>query len=164
MSFEGFWQVVCEKGHESEVGYPLPSEIDFRKWNCAECKAMARWINMVDDTNLDAAGKVTLVERPDGTVEIPKDQGQIVRFTEKERHKNALKLGWRHGMPGQTGHYWAFRKGMTTPTLLTIERVGQSVVWSEVASGIHRTILDPKLAKSTLWFGPIKPPWLPEAM
>jgi DNA-directed RNA polymerase subunit RPC12/RpoP len=49
MSFEGFYQVLCEKGHQYTLdvyGDPKPE-----KSKCVVCGGKANWWNLVDTTN-----------------------------------------------------------------------------------------------------------------
>lgn len=65
MSFEGYWQCVCEVGHEStspycygecrEVSDDCPACYP-DEWRCPDCGASLAWHNRVDDTNCDAWG------------------------------------------------------------------------------------------------------------
>ena len=47
MSFEGYYQVICEKGHLSTEG------LDFYEdtWKCPYCESKCAWTNIVDTTN-----------------------------------------------------------------------------------------------------------------
>lgn len=54
MSYEGYYQAVCEKGHRFDMDV-------YHEARC-ECGAKAAFVNSVDDTNCDSYGIV----RPEG--------------------------------------------------------------------------------------------------
>ena len=56
MSFEGNFQRLCQNGHESTVDVYDFSDNDI----CQICKSRFVWMNMVDDTNGDSIGFVSL--------------------------------------------------------------------------------------------------------
>ena len=64
MSYEGYYQVICKKGHYHTVDCNL---FDFLGWKCPTCGSDAAWCNGVDLTNgsWDENGK-----RIDGYVEL----------------------------------------------------------------------------------------------
>jgi len=59
MSFEGYYQIICNNGHEScaqlhEIDYEfdsLPMKDAHSRWECPYCKAKCAWWNLVDVTN-----------------------------------------------------------------------------------------------------------------
>ena len=58
MSYEGYTQVLCEKGHYTS--YDAYNDISGNKdWKCPVCKAKLAWYNLVDLTNgsFDDKGK-----------------------------------------------------------------------------------------------------------
>jgi hypothetical protein len=57
MSYEGYTQVLCKKGHYSEE----PDDFSGDEWKC-HCGEPVAWFNPVDDTNCDSWGLVTLIE------------------------------------------------------------------------------------------------------
>ena len=62
MSFEGRYQLLCEDGHylETDVhSYDNPKE----ECKCSICGKKIVWINVIDDTNYEEYGKVSLVEK-----------------------------------------------------------------------------------------------------
>lgn len=79
MSFEGYWQHWCENGHTWETGYwygmapPGEYAVEGSPWSqrefdwddrtCPECGQEDKAYNLVDDTNLDDNGKVTVEGR-----------------------------------------------------------------------------------------------------
>lgn len=72
MSFEGYYQVLCTNGHADTlpVQYSWQKEADEQAaYRCDQlidgkpCGASLDWINLVDDTNFDDAGKIPLVEQ-----------------------------------------------------------------------------------------------------
>ena len=48
MSFEGYYQMICEKGHYSTIGVHLDEPETFL---CPACKEQIVWWNLVDTTN-----------------------------------------------------------------------------------------------------------------
>jgi hypothetical protein len=100
MSFEGYYQVLCRKGHyhtEDCYDHPLFAEndryIDPTKpvWTCPDCGAAARWSNLVDVTNgsYDEEGN-----RIDGAVVlIPKPKDEDREQKEKRVQDFAAELG-----------------------------------------------------------------------
>jgi len=68
MSYEGYTQVLCEKGHFTS--YDAYSDTSSNKeWKCPVCKAKRAWYNLVDLTNGSFEGK----KRIDGFVELEVD-------------------------------------------------------------------------------------------
>lgn len=70
MSYEGYTQVLCAKGHYfaydayyDSIAYPS------KEWKCDICKAKMAWYNLVDLTNGSYEGK----KRIDGFVELKVD-------------------------------------------------------------------------------------------
>lgn len=51
MSFEGRYQILCEKGHYSQVDVHM--DIDYREWRCSvpACGSEIAWSNTIDETN-----------------------------------------------------------------------------------------------------------------
>jgi len=74
MSFEGYYQCLCEKGHYSELDVYDPAAND--TYVCPICNSPVAWHNQVDTTNgsfyYDEAGNQK--ERIDGFVELEVDQ------------------------------------------------------------------------------------------
>lgn len=69
MSFEGYYQILCEQGHYS---YSDAHSFSPEKWECSICKGKHKWSNLVDTTNgsFDENN-----ERIDGFIELtPKKQ------------------------------------------------------------------------------------------
>jgi len=81
MSFEGYYQILCRNGHESEADcyedpnfdgpervsfYDGGEEFDHPLWRCHSCNEVAAWWNLVDITN----GSYYDDERIDGYVEL----------------------------------------------------------------------------------------------
>lgn len=55
MSYEGYTQILCEKGHyDSQDAY---SGYDRKIWKCTVCGSKTAWENMVDTTNGSYEGK-----------------------------------------------------------------------------------------------------------
>jgi hypothetical protein len=87
MSFEGYYQVLCEKGHLHHRDCYGWSDVSAQAWVCDSlvdgkpCGASIGWDNLVDDTNCDAYGKVEMVEM---TARITKtcDLGHVHTWTE----------------------------------------------------------------------------------
>lgn len=48
MSFQGFYQVVCQQGHYTEVNC---YEFSFNRWRCPDCGAAQKLAKLVDQTN-----------------------------------------------------------------------------------------------------------------
>lgn len=68
MSFEGYYQILCERGHlHRRDAYDWPWGPS-HTWTCDSlvdgkpCRALVAWDNLVDDTNCDAYGKIEVVE------------------------------------------------------------------------------------------------------
>jgi len=60
MSFEGYFQTVCARGHLNEPPYDYNfGGLNPEDSHC-DCGAMLIWVNRVDDTNCDEWGKVEL--------------------------------------------------------------------------------------------------------
>jgi hypothetical protein len=58
MSYEGYYQVLCAKGHYHEVDVyvmpdPLPWDPNPKAWTCPWCGSPEIWRNSVDQTNTD---------------------------------------------------------------------------------------------------------------
>lgn len=50
MSFEGYYQILCDNGHHDTVdAYYMPE--DNTAWSCRHCGAPEAWRNLVDVTN-----------------------------------------------------------------------------------------------------------------
>ena len=54
MSFEGYYQIICEKGHlhcpDVYDAFVFDGDI-LEDWECPDCKSKAVWWNLVDVTN-----------------------------------------------------------------------------------------------------------------
>ena len=48
MSFEGYYQILCKKGHLSTLD--VYDDFEEKQWEC-RCGAKVAWVNMVDTTN-----------------------------------------------------------------------------------------------------------------
>lgn len=55
MSFEGYCQCICEKGHRFNTPYDYAGDAS----DCCPCGAQVALCNVVDDTNCDQYGVVT---------------------------------------------------------------------------------------------------------
>lgn len=52
MSFEGYYQILCENGHYFEYDVYSNFGIDnYGFWKCPECNSRLAWYNLVDETN-----------------------------------------------------------------------------------------------------------------
>ena len=98
MSYEGYRQKLCPKGHYFE-------REDIGCWEdtapCDECGEEAVWCNSVDDTNCNSYGEIDmepfLVRRGKHTNE-PDDGPDIYRIPTEEETEEAQ--GWRPGHGG----------------------------------------------------------------
>ena len=80
MSFEGYYQILCEDGHYDDVDcYTCEPE----DWKCPECKKKVAWWNLVDVTN----GSWEDDKRIDGHVELE---------VKSEHHCECSKCGNKH--------------------------------------------------------------------
>lgn len=61
MSFEGYYQHICQNGHYGTEPYDYAG--DAPPWKCDECGAESAWCNRVDDTNCDNCGYIEPVVR-----------------------------------------------------------------------------------------------------
>lgn len=72
MSFEGYYQVICQNDHYHEVGeiYDRPFDPQTEpEFVCPHCGAAPLWINRVNNTNCDERGKVNIeIDRPEQRV------------------------------------------------------------------------------------------------
>ena len=59
MSFEGYHQILCKKGHYIEIDVYMHSNGSFV---CDICGEGVGWVNLVDQTNVEEVGKVKLKE------------------------------------------------------------------------------------------------------
>ena len=58
MSFEGYYQCLCSKGHEFDAPYDYGGDANvFEDFRCY-CGRLAVLINLVDDTNCDSCGEL----------------------------------------------------------------------------------------------------------
>ena len=55
MSYEGYVQMLCERGH-----YEIKNAHDNKNDNCYACGAPFIWFNNVDDTNIDNHGFIEM--------------------------------------------------------------------------------------------------------
>ena len=57
MSFEGYYQVLCEQGH-----YIIIDVYNFDEFNhkCPICQSKVAWWNIVDETNCESVGYIEL--------------------------------------------------------------------------------------------------------
>lgn len=55
MSWEGYYQCICKNGH-----YFVVSDVYSEEINCLECNAEPAWENVVDDTNCDSDGVISM--------------------------------------------------------------------------------------------------------
>jgi hypothetical protein len=74
MSFEGYYQVLCGRGHYHRADcYSWPHD-ERHPWACDSpvdgqpCGAPVGWDNLVDDTNCDAYGRVEMVQITDPVI------------------------------------------------------------------------------------------------
>jgi len=71
MSFEGYYQVLCDKGHYTEIDCNL--SIQDETWECEKCRSGLAWHNLVNTTNgsydVDSEGDETET-RIDGYVDL----------------------------------------------------------------------------------------------
>lgn len=51
MSFEGYYQRLCENGHYSAIDVYAGDFQDLDDWECAVCDAPLAWEQLVDETN-----------------------------------------------------------------------------------------------------------------
>ena len=63
MSFEGYYQILCKKGHLSTLD--VYDDFEEKQWEC-RCGAKVAWVNMVDTTN----GSFEDGKRIDGAVDL----------------------------------------------------------------------------------------------
>jgi len=57
MSFEGYYQVLCEFGHANDADAYWGYE---KTCNHKGCSGKIVWVNLVDETNYDTVGEVEL--------------------------------------------------------------------------------------------------------
>lgn len=67
MSFEGYYQVICAKGHYTVVDC---YSFDVDEWKCSICNEPCAWSNIVDITN----GSYEDDERIDGYIGVEIDK------------------------------------------------------------------------------------------
>jgi len=65
MSFEGYYQRLCNNGHLSEED--VYSSCNEHYWHCTVCKEPLAWWNLVDQTNSQDEGKISLQEKSPAT-------------------------------------------------------------------------------------------------
>lgn len=54
MSYEGYWQCICQNGHYYTDGADAYNEEE----PCGICKTPSAWRNQVDETNCDSWGEI----------------------------------------------------------------------------------------------------------
>lgn len=88
MAFDGYYQILCERGHQAKLNAAVSPAI-FSMWHCdaAGCREHIAWWNLVDVTygTHDADGKridgyLELKEKDpaQGTFEMPESGGEVV--------------------------------------------------------------------------------------
>ena len=51
MSYEGYWQVLCENGHQDSFDCFVKNFQDLKDGACSKCGEKFVWVNSVDLTN-----------------------------------------------------------------------------------------------------------------
>jgi hypothetical protein len=76
MSFEGYYQLLCENGHETQGGLELTGHTT----KCDQCRGKIIYHNLVDFTNNGDDGMIKFVQiiPPERTIEILPD-GRVKR-------------------------------------------------------------------------------------
>ncbi len=98
MSFEGYYQLVCENGHLDSCDALMADP--FEEYECLDCKAPLAWWNLVDETNgshMDGKridGYIDLEEDVPAKTEICKCCGHV-KTLEEETYKIPEKGGHR---------------------------------------------------------------------
>jgi len=86
MSFEGYYQMLCEKGHLTLADAYIKYEYDSCCANDGDCGCKFVWSNLVDDTSNDEVGKIELeVEHERRTVQCKHCHSVLV--AEETRYK-----------------------------------------------------------------------------
>lgn len=75
MSFEGYYQLLCAKGHEGVVDIYVGGTPE--NLLCLRCGASIAWWNLVDTTNGSYSYEAGKEERIDGYIELEVDQPEI---------------------------------------------------------------------------------------
>lgn len=98
MSFEGYYQVLCKRGHYTTFDVYMEEPEHF---TCAYCGSSVAWWNMVDVTNgsydIDTEGNEIETKRIDGYVELKQTYIQSC----KECHRPTEIL---YEIPKKKGH------------------------------------------------------------
>ena len=75
MSFEGYFQFICAKGHYFQESYTYGDKDEPNECLCPFCNSPVKWWNLVNDTNCDNKGYIELEEDTPRKLETCKECG-----------------------------------------------------------------------------------------